>query len=474
MNVKSRFISLVSLALGAAVLLPVQSGAALTGNGAATGRLSIDVVGASIPVSIRIIGPAGPVPDGYQAVVTRDRTLKGLTPGTYWIEPSPFVTPTRKPAVTASQRQLTVHAGRTATVTVAYSARRPVRAIAAGESTSCAVLRSGKVRCWGASMADGVWPTSWPMTVVRGVSNATAVAVSSRRACALRRNGTVKCWGGFYLGDGMRKASVRPVRVSGLDDAVAITAGELHVCALRDNGRVRCWGFNGKGQLGDGSNDVAKRPVGVRGITTATAVAAGGRHTCALLANGTVRCWGENSRAGNGILVDSTVPVQVQRLTNAVAVAAGGQHSCAVLRDHTAKCWGLDENGQLGIGYPYVEGEDPWWQMPQPVRDLDAATAVTGGGLHTCARLQGGALSCWGLNVYGQLGSDLGARPAADTPVPVTGIDDARTISAGVLHTCAVRSAGSVSCWGSNLSGQLGIGTTENSEVPQQVLGFGS
>jgi alpha-tubulin suppressor-like RCC1 family protein len=45
-------------------------------------------------------------------------------------------------------------------------------------------------------------------------------------------------------------------------------------------------------------------------------------------------------------------------------------------------------------------------------------------------------------------------------------------ISAGILHSCAALDSGAVRCWGNNASGQLGNGTTTNSNVPVPVVGI--
>jgi cysteine-rich repeat protein len=97
---------------------------------------------------------------------------------------------------------------------------------------------------------------------------------------------------------------------------------------------------------------------------------------------------------------------------------------------------------------------------------------VAAGEAHTCARLSGGIVKCWGLNNYGQLGLEdvfprghnaahMGANlPAVNLGQYPDGKDKtALAIAAGVNHTCALLSDGLVKCWGYNNLGQLGSGT---------------
>ena len=87
--------------------------------------------------------------------------------------------------------------------------------------------------------------------------------------------------------------------------------------------------------------------------------------------------------------------------------------------------------------------------------------------------LNTGAVNCWGYNVYGQLGN--GTTTYSSAPVAVAAFTDGATavsITAGDYHTCAVLNTGAVNCWGCNSDGQLGNNTTTSSSVPVAVAAF--
>ena len=81
-----------------------------------------------------------------------------------------------------------------------------------------------------------------------------------------------------------------------------------------------------------------------------------------------------------------------------------------------------------------------------------------------------GAAWAWGYNAFGQLGN--GTTTNSNAPVQVGGLIGVMAISGGESHSLALKSDGTVWAWGSNAYGQLGNGANTNSSTPVQVTGL--
>ena len=73
----------------------------------------------------------------------------------------------------------------------------------------------------------------------------------------------------------------------------------------------------------------------------------------------------------------------------------------------------------------------------------------------------------WGRNQYGQLGN--GTTTDTNLPAPVSSLSHLIAVSAGVWSSFAVDSSGTAWGWGSNSLGHLGNGTNTDSYIPVQV-----
>jgi alpha-tubulin suppressor-like RCC1 family protein len=278
-----------------------------------------------------------------------------------------------------------------------------------------------------------------------------------------------------------------------LSNVAQISAGANHACAVTNAGAVKCWGENGSGELGDGTTTTRDIAIQVSGLSGgAAAVSAGGAasgtepvksHTCALTTGGGVKCWGANNmgQLGDGTTTPRLTPVDVFGLTSGVAaIAAGGTHSCAVLTTGGVKCWGSNGSGELG------DGTTTQRLTPVDVSGLSSGVAeISATLLHTCALTSAGAMLCWGANESGQLGDGTTTNRSAPVSVQSLTSDvasistgrgnrDQATVNNGGGNSCAVTTSGSAKCWGANQTSQIGDGTQTTRLTPFDVSGLTS
>ncbi|PKN23654.1 MAG: hypothetical protein CVU65_13865 [Deltaproteobacteria bacterium HGW-Deltaproteobacteria-22] len=312
-----------------------------------------------------------------------------------------------------------------------------------------------------------------------------AVSVSSggEHTCAVKSDGSAWCWGRNYngqLGDGTTTDRSVPTPVSGLSTGVtAISAGMYHTCVIKTDGSVWCWGNNGMGQLGDGTTTARLVPTAVPALSAnVDLISAGSFHTCAITFDGNwsrVWCWGSNisGQLGDGTTTQRNAPVASLSAEFITGISAGYNHTCAIEGSaffgwSFLHCWGSNDDGELG------DGTNTNRTTPtQIMNGSDSPLSVSAAWGHTCALKRDGSAWCWGYNIAGQLGD--GTTTGRNLPAVVSGLgSDVSILSAGGFHTCAVKTDGSAWCWGSNFDGELGDGTNTDRLIPTAVSGLGS
>ena len=375
--------------------------------------------------------------------------------------------------------------------------------ITAGGHHTCALLSDSTVKCWGMNiygqLGDGTTTERTSPVSVQSLSSVTKIASKNVHTCAVLSDQSARCWGysSFgQLGDGSSyPTAYKSSPVEPLYDRkfLQISLGNVHTCAIVSDYSAECWGWNLSGQIGNMSTTKVTSPTAVYSLGTnnhppsVSAIAVGDVHSCAVLSDGTAKCWGDNGygRLGDGTSTQRTIPTSVlyhnsntlSVLPSIAALSLGTNHSCALMSDQTVNCWGRNNLGQLGNGT--VNNSSIATKLPS----LSFVSKIATGYHHNCVILTDKTLKCWGDNYYGQLGngksggsdtnSDATDTYDADiesnTPLQVPSLTNVIEVSCGWHHTCVLLSDRTVKCWGRNLNGQLGNGTTTNSSVPVTV-----
>ena len=151
-----------------------------------------------------------------------------------------------------------------------------------------------------------------------------------------------------------------------------------------------------------------------------------------------------------------------------VQVSGGFKHACAVRRDWSVVCWGRATKGGLGTGDLGTYGNTPGTVHTHAGRSvpIGPVRAVSVGDLNTCVLKRDGRLACWGYGQFGVHGQntteDLGDDPGEIWPgmhVPIG--NSIVAVEVGYFHTLAIRSDGSVVCWGHGGLGRCGYGNQD-------------
>lgn len=300
--------------------------------------------------------------------------------------------------------------------------------------------------------------------------------------CALQKSGDLKCWGGntsgqlgsesnqslgsnvAQLGDSLKPISINGRNIASISKVLSVSAGSGHTCAVLESGNSLCWGDNFYGQLGQGSeaekignqsgdmSSLASINLGKDFITKEMA-ASSGAFTCALSKTGDVKCFGktvanekssqpffgvlgkcwarqmQNTEAKDCSLSSMEPSTSIGYMSvdmgdklskidfgalKVVQLSLGSTFGCALLNDKSIRCWGSNDNGQLGIGnrMPIGAKQTEMGSNLKPAlsfEDGEPVQLVTGYE-HACAVLKNNSLKCWGSsveNATGLFGSNI-------------------------------------------------------------------
>lgn len=350
------------------------------------------------------------------------------------------------------------------------AASGPFAAVSLGYGHGCALAVDGSVQCWGDNRSGQAEPRQGPFVQVTAGREFT---------CGLDTVGEVQCWGHGLNADS--RARAQPLS--------RISAGEGSLCGISaSDGTVACWlQYRGGARIEDG-------PKGGGFVD----VDAGSQHACALRADGQAICWGYRTDRLSGLLAVVSEP-------RYRALAVGYRAACGSRTDGTSHCWMPDwlppgpggqfkhvAAGPCGIrptgsiecwGFTRHVGEPP--HTIGPLSDADIGFRISCGiqtpsatiacwdpdtnhqllaieGSYTyisttryriCALTLDGALRCWfwtagptarlcepGASCWNRQGEQSFDMPQG-TFTKIAAAND---------HACAIRTDGTVACWGSN------------------------
>ena len=238
-----------------------------------------------------------------------------------------------------------------------------------------------------------------------------------------------------------------------------VSAGGSY-CAIATDDSLWCWGGNGYGELGLGDKEPRERPVRVESSSWKS-VQSNFNSTCAINGSSELLC--------SGVLLPRAQETDPTTSTLLISIAGStkwkwfdgrfGTHHCGIKSDNSLWCGGTNGNGQLGRGST-ESGPFPLAQ----VKSGSQFKLVSTGLLHTCAIDSADKLWCWGGNSSGQVGNNSVSEKES-TPLQIASSSSWKSVTAGVLTTCAITTANQLYCWGVNIAGALGLNLADENAV---------
>ncbi|MDZ4263272.1 MAG: hypothetical protein U1B30_13190 [Pseudomonadota bacterium] len=375
------------------------------------------------------------------------------------------------------------------------------KAMATGQAHGCAIKTDNTLWCWGdnsyGQIGNGTTinqPTPFQVTTA-SITTWSAVTTGHQHSCAIALSDkSLWCWGNNetgQLGINSTAHQPRPVKISHTTGWFKAAAGESHTCAIDAAGISHCWGFNNYGQVGNGfSTDIKLARLFDSSINWRN-IASGYNHSCGLkgsVAPYTLWCGGVNGygQVGTGSTSSQATLVQLRANKSGTLIAdweslsTGANHSCAIAitgASHPLFCWGDNSRGQLGDNATLSNVPQHWWPNSSSqvvVGVVDDWGMVATGANNSCGIKAGNELWCWGDNSGGQIGNGSIGLPT-DPPFLPTRISGSwLTVAVGGAesgggHVCAIKSDGTLWCWGKNDKSQLGNGSSSNLTTPTKI-----
>ena len=279
--------------------------------------------------------------------------------------------------------------------------------------------------------------------------------------------------GSGKLGDNTQVSKSSPVQTIAYGANWKQVSCGYSTAAIKTDGTLWTWGYNLNGELGD--NTVSSRSSPVQTIALGTnwkQVSSAITSMAAIKMDGTLWTWGKNiyGQLGDNTITPRSSPVQTVAFgTNWKQVACGDNFMAALKTDGTLWTWGLDNGGNLG--------DNTGTSKSSPVQVIGFANTwkqvSCSIGYHVAAIKTDGTLWCWGLNFSGNLGDNTTTKRSSPVQT-VAGGTNWKQVSCGNYITAGIKTDGTLWTWGDNSVASLGDNTTTNRSSPVQTVARGT
>lgn len=327
-----------------------------------------------------------------------------------------------------------------------------------------AVAKSGQLHCWGhnrtpspivlGALGIGVTATAYfvePQSVLAEKSDWLQISVGDHGGCGIQGDGSLWCFGAVET-FGV-PASLAP---GGLPSQIhagpwaEVRVGREHLCLRRDDGRLFC-----SGTIPLNHDAGWLQPVPDPTGSSWAALTAGWRHSCGRRIGGQVWCWGKD--ADYKLTFTDFLPWSATAIPKSATnlLGAGFLGATAPTRYGWPVTW-LTTSSRPGCGisasgalHCHAGLSAPLSSSLPPVVDVAAKwSSMIHASDSYCALTEAGALWCWGNNVNGRLGD--GSTVPRNQPTLIDGgLPVAwKQVDLGYFFGCGIKVDGSLHCWG--------------------------
>ena len=295
----------------------------------------------------------------------------------------------------------------------------------------------------------------------------------SNASVFIKTTGKMYSWGEGNLGVNGRGNTTdvsSPIQVGALTTWNYMGGGEKFWTAIKTDGTLWSCGYNTQGQLGLGDTTHRSSPVQVGSATNWHRVSCGsGRNSAAITTNGELWTWGAGNYGSLGHdpnVSSSSSPIQVGSDTNWNWCATNMNSMLAVKQDGTLWFWGRGADGDSPLGNstnfstPQQVGALTNWRYPALCSDT---TVLSQGG----AVKTDGTLWCWGDNTDGEVLD--GTTTTRNSPVQIGSLTDWRAIQGGKNNFMLEKTDGTIWTGGTNAGGMQMHGDLLKRSSPSKI-----